>query len=65
MALTVDWLYLPKGKSYAGGVRGLTWLVADSFDMNFSELASVAYSHQRVVVLLLEHKRELPRPNLM
>jgi len=50
MPLTVDWLYLPKGKSYPERVKVLTSLVADSFDIDPSELVSVASSHQWLVL---------------
>jgi len=50
MPLTVDWPHLPKGKSYPEGVRVLTLLVADSFDIDVSELVLVSHSHQRVVL---------------
>jgi len=58
MPLTVDWPYLPKGKSYSEGVRVLTWLVAYSFDIDFSELASVAQPPVGGSVLLHEKLRE-------
>jgi hypothetical protein len=50
MPLICDRPYLPKGKSNSEGVRGLTRLLADSFDINVGELASVALSHQWVVL---------------